>query len=222
MASEDPVVVQDLVLESEKVATAGSVNAAEDGKEIRVTQKDTSKLMVSVEPSPQSDDVSPLDIIESRIRGVLNTRPSIRMAKKSRPLHLVDKPLSRNDATRHTMPSRVQKRAVASDQPDASLRINQLRKPSIPASFSLNEGLSGFQRNNSTDLLVSTEAEKETAFSNAIENEGANEVPLVIVVQDGNNQTEEDEEEVSPSCTLERFGELRKSTMYLKHRIQKQ
>ncbi len=221
MASEDPAVVQDLVLES----ATGSVKAAEDGKEIRVTKKDTSKLVVSVEPSTQSDSNSRLDIIESKIRGVLNTRPSIRLAKNSRPL-LVDKPLSRNDATRHTLPPRVQKRAVTSDQPAPSLRINQLRKPSIPVSFSLNEGLSSFQRNNSTDVLISTEptpsTEKESAFSNAIENKGANEVPLVIVVQDGNNQAEEDEEEVRPTRTLERFGELRKSTMCLKHRIQKQ
>ena len=175
---------------------------------------------------PESDSIR-MDI-ENRIRDVLNTRPSVRMASRHKlsPLHInatgLDGTFDRSSTSRHTMPSRSPK-VSAKSLPQSTVRRRQLRKTSFLSSFSLGEGLPLQRR------LVADEESNIAQPETTPADEENGDVPVMsIVVQDIEQEgmvspgevTEDDD--IGVVDTLERGNELRKSTLHLKHRILKQ
>ncbi len=186
-------------------------------------------LLVSQETTDQGPDnqqsvmdpLNPMESIENRIRTVLKTRPSVRMGARhvnvSSPIH--NKPFTRNNKVRHTMPSRNPTRSAISLR-DPTVRRRQLQMTNNQtSSFSLNDGF----------LLQKINTQSPSHQEHKIVNEPSSDVSTTqtsIFVQDV-EPVDSPSRTMSPgselySDTLQRNNELRNSTMLLKDRILKQ
>ena len=159
--------------------------------------------------------------LECKIKDVLKTRPSIRMASRHKIiLSPLQSPLHDKDAfsTRHNSVPTSGMRSSAKTLPDAVVRRRQLQKTTFLSSRSLgSEGIPLQRRNNRSEGSVDVTLAATSADTSRLPADGQS-YDTSIVVQDVELERSFGEGEIN---TLQRKSELQKSTLHLKHRMMK-